>query len=143
MQAQTLLTRPGAGANKSIVNPYSPVRVFLLSDCWFLRKGFARVLKDYAAISLVGAQEFLAVTAAEIIESACDVLLMDPINISTFDAEIFEKLQGRSYDLQIVIIELELGIIDHLSSILTLAGRENGFVNKNYKGPRRKSAFLG
>jgi hypothetical protein len=105
MQAQTPLTRPAAGANKSMVIPHSPVRVFLLSDCRFLREGLARVLKDYPAISLVGAQEFLAVTAEQIIDSACDVLLIDPINISAFDTRILDKLQGRSRDLQIVIIE--------------------------------------
>lgn len=134
MQAHTPLTRPAAGANKSMVIPHSPVRVFLLSDCRFLREGLARVLKDYPAISLVGAREFLAVTAAEITESACDVLLIDPLNISTFDARILDKLQGRSRDPQIVILQWELGIIDCVSLILTLARREDRFGDENYAG---------
>jgi DNA-binding NarL/FixJ family response regulator len=117
-----------------MVIPHSPVRVFLLSDCRLLREGFARVLRDYPAISLVGARELLAVTAAEITESACDVLLIDPINISAFDARILDNLQGKSHDLQIVTIEWELGIIDCVSSILTLTRRKDGFANENYTG---------
>lgn len=136
MQAQTVLTMPVAGADKSVPIPHSPVRVLLLSDCRLLREAFARALKDFAGISLVGAQELSAATAPEIIAAGCDVLLMDPVNINKFDNSILDQLQGRIFDFQILFIELEARISDVLSSILVLERSQKGFVREaNRTGP--------
>lgn len=136
MHTQTLLAMPVGEANKSVPIPHRPVRVFLLSDCRLLREAFARVLKDYAGISLVGAQEFSAVTAAEIIAAGCNMLLIDPVNVSKFDSQILDDLQGRIFDFQILFIQLEARISEILSSILKLARSKGGFVREgNRTGP--------
>src|SRR6266516_528082 len=59
-------------------DPHIPIRVFLLSDHRLLRDALARSLGSQADISLVGAQESSLSITAEMIESTCDVLLVDP-----------------------------------------------------------------
>jgi len=130
MQAQTLLTRSAAGADKSRMGQYFPVRVFLLSDCRLLREAFGRALKNHGEIVLVGAQPFSAATPAHIIESACDVLLMDPVNISAFDARILDALKAIFSEVRIVIIDRESRISDVFSSVLTVTHSGDGFVHE-------------
>jgi DNA-binding NarL/FixJ family response regulator len=131
MRAQRLLTRSAAETAKSRTIPYSPVRVFLLSDCRLLRDAFARMLKNDPRILLIGAQGFSDTTAAEIIESGCDVLLMDPVNIRAFDTQILDAVQATLSNLQVLIIELQATISDVLSAIIMVAQREDGFVHES------------
>lgn len=124
MQSQILLTGPVAAANEPVRTPHLPVRVFLLSDSRLLREAFARVLKNYGGISLVGAREFSTVTAAEIIASDCHTLLIDPLKMTEFDPRILDRLQIRFLDFQIVLVEPGARISDVLSSILTLPRKQ-------------------
>jgi DNA-binding NarL/FixJ family response regulator len=136
MQAQRSLTRPAAEAAKSGMGAYFAVRVFLLSDCRLLREALGRALKNHGEIVLVGAQPFSTATPAHIIESACDVLLMDPVNISAFDARILDALKAIFFEFQIVIIDREAGISDVFSSVLTVTQSGDGFVHEaNPTGP--------
>jgi DNA-binding NarL/FixJ family response regulator len=124
MQTPTRLM-PAPEVGESEMGPYFPIRVFLLSDCKLLCEAFARALQNHTEIVLAGAQQFSAATPADIVESACDVLLMDPINISAFDIRILKAL--RAADFKIVIIDWEARITDVLSLILTVAQSADGF----------------
>jgi len=128
MQVQTLLT-PVSRATESRMGPYFPIRVFLLSDCELLREGFTRALKNHTQIALVGARQISATTPADIVESACDVLLMDPV-ITAFDTRTLDTLKAIFFDFKIVIIDLQAGIPDVLSSILTVAQSADGFTRE-------------
>ena len=121
MEAHSRWPSQAATTTRSVIlTPHSPVRVFLLSDRRLLREPLARVLKNHADILLVGAEEFSAAVAAEFTGSACDVLLVDPINLSAFDAHILAKLSGRFSNLRVLTIEVEAGIADVISSIATV-----------------------
>lgn len=125
---QTLLT-PASGAAESRMGPYFPIRVFLLSDCKLLREAFARALQNHTEIVLVGARQFSATTPADIAESGCDVLLMDPV-ITLFDTQNLDALKAIFFDLKIVIVDWQAGITDALSSIITLAQSADGFARE-------------
>jgi len=127
MQAQVLLTKPITQETESRIGPYFPIRVFLLSDCRLLREAFTRALKNHSEIVLVGAGQFSAATPADIIESACDILLMDPVNISTFDTRILDALKAIFFDFKIVIIDPLARINDVFSSVLRLGQNREGF----------------
>ena len=100
------------------MTPHFPIRVFLLSDHRLLRDALARASKSRADISLVGAQESSLGISAEIIESACDVLLVDPVNTSALNTEFLGHLQDTLSNLRIVMIDMEAKIADVISAIL-------------------------
>lgn len=128
MQAQTLLPiEPATTAGSVTLTRHSPVRVFLLSDRRLLREALARALKNHGDILLVGAEEFSAAIAMESIVPACDVLLVDPISISAFNAQTLDLPNVRFCNLRIVTIEMEVGISDVISSILLVAPRVDCF----------------
>jgi DNA-binding NarL/FixJ family response regulator len=130
MRARALLTRSETKTATPTIVSHSPVRVFLLSDCRLLREAFARMLKNDCRISLIGAQEFSETTATVLIESGCDVLLMDPVNISAFDTQTLDRVQATLSHLQVLIIELQVTLSDVLSAIIMMAQREDVFVHK-------------
>ena len=99
-------------------DPHIPIRVFLLSDHRLLRDALARSLGSQADISLVGAQEFSLSITAEMIESTCDVLLVDPVNTTELDTYVVDRLQDAFSDLRVVIIDREAKIADVISAIL-------------------------
>ncbi len=100
------------------MTPHTSIRVFLLSDHRLLRDGLARAFKSRADISLVGAREFSLAISAEIIKSACNVLLVDPVNTSALNTEFLDHLQDTLANLRIVMIDMEAKIADVISAIL-------------------------
>lgn len=99
-------------------DPHIPIRVFLLSDHRLLRDALARSLGSQADISLVGAQESSLSITAEMIESTCDVLLVDPVNTTELDTYVLDRLQDAFSDLRVVTIDREAKIADVISAIL-------------------------
>ena len=95
-----------------------PIRVFLLSDHRLLRDALARSLGSQANISLVGAQESSVSITPEMIESTCDVLLVDPVNTTELDTYVLERLQVAFSDLRVIMIDREAKIADVISAIL-------------------------
>jgi DNA-binding NarL/FixJ family response regulator len=99
-------------------DPHIPIRVFLLSDHRLLRDALARSLGSQADISLVGAQESSLSITAEMIESTCDVLLVDPVNTTELDTCVLDRVQDAFSDLRVVMIDREAKIADVISAIL-------------------------
>ena len=99
-------------------DPHIPIRVFLLSDHRLLRDALARSLGSQADISLVGAQESSLSITAEMIESTCDVLLVDPVNTTELDTYVLDRVQDAFSDLRVVMIDREAKIADVISAIL-------------------------
>ena len=95
-----------------------PIRVFLLSDHRLLRDALARSLGSQADISLVGTQESSLSITAEMIESTCDVLLVDPVNTTELDTYVLDHLRDAFSDLRVVMIDREAKIADVISAIL-------------------------
>ena len=91
-----------------------------------MRESLARVLRNDAGILLVGAEEFSAALVAEIVESTCDVLLVDPVIMALFDAQLLDKPSGCS-NLRILQIEMEAGITDLISRIVSVGSSEDFF----------------
>ena len=99
-------------------DPPIPIRVFLLSDHRLLRDALARSVGSQADISLVGAQESSLSITAEMIESTCDVLLVDPVNTTELDTYVLDRVQDAFSDLRVVMIDREAKIADVISAIL-------------------------
>lgn len=128
MPAETVLpTEPATSARSALLTPHFPVRVFLVSDRRLLREALARALKSHADILLVGAEEFSAAVTAESSGSAFDVLLVDPLSTSAFDAQTAGMSNTRFSNLRTVTIEMEAGISDLISSILLSAPSEDRY----------------
>ena len=100
------------------MTPHIPIRVFLLTGHRLLRDALARAFKRRPDISLVGARESSLGISAEIIESVCDVLLVDPVNTSALNTEFLNHLQDALSNLRIVMIDMEAKIADVISAIL-------------------------
>ena len=111
--------QPASGTRSAVTTLHTPVRVLLLSDHRLLRDALARTLKNQAEISLVGAQESSPNTIPEIIESSCDVLLVDPVNTNAFDSQVLDQLQDAFSHLKIVTIEMEAKSADIIAAILS------------------------
>ncbi len=99
-------------------DPHIPIRVFLLSDHRLLRDALARSVGSQADISLVGAQESSLSITAEMIESTCDVLVVDPVNTTELDTYVLDRVQDAFSDLRVVMIDREAKIADLISAIL-------------------------
>ena len=99
-------------------DPPIPIRVFLLSDNRLLRDALARSVGSQADISLVGAQESSLSITAEMIESTCDVLLVDPVNTTELDTYVLDRVQDAFSDLRVVMVDREAKIADVISAIL-------------------------
>jgi hypothetical protein len=99
-------------------DPHIPIRVFLLSDHRLLRDALARSVGSQADISLVRAQESSLSITAEMIESTCDVLLVDPVNTTELDTYVLDRVQDAFSDLRVVMIDREAKIADVISAIL-------------------------
>lgn len=99
-------------------DPPIPIRVFLLSDHRLLRDALARSVGSQADISLVGAQESSLSITAEMIESTCDVLVVDPVNTTELDTYVLDRVQDAFSDLRVVMIDREAKIADLISAIL-------------------------
>ena len=99
-------------------DPPIPIRVFLLSDHRLLRDALARSLGSQADISLVRAQESSLSITAEMIESTCDVLLVDPVNTTELDTYVLDRVQDAFSDLRVVMVDREAKIADVISAIL-------------------------
>lgn len=118
METQTLLPNQPATTTRSItMTPHFPIRVFLVSGHQLLREALARALKNQAAILLVGAQESFD-SSAQIIESTCDVLLVDPVNTRALDRQVLDHLQILLSNLRIVVIDMEATMADVISAIV-------------------------
>lgn len=110
--------QPATRTRSAVMTPHSPVRVLLLSDHRLLRDALARALKSQADISLVGAHESSNGITGEIIESTCDVLLLDPVN-NALDTQVLDRLQEKFTDLRIVMLDMEAKVTDVISAILS------------------------
>lgn len=119
MRAQTLLPiRVATRTRSGISTPHSPVRVFLLSDHRLLRETLARVRRNHAGILLVGAAGFSAAIVVLVTASACDVLLVAPLIVGAFEPS------GRFHCSRILAIEMDAGIADLISLIVSVASGE-------------------
>lgn len=110
--------QPATGTRSAVTTLHTPVRVLLLSDHRLLRDALTHALKSQADISLVGAHESSLGIAAEISESTCDVLLLDPVN-NALDTQVLDHLEDRFSNLRIVMIDREAKIADVISAILS------------------------
>jgi len=118
MEAHHSIAYSGRDNNRiSDSAPNIPIRVFLLSDHGLLRDALARSLRSQADISLVGTQESSLSITAEMIESTCDVLLVDPVNTTELDTHVLNRLQGAFSDLRVVMIDRKAKIADLISAI--------------------------
>ena len=111
-------TQPATRTRSAVMTPHTPVRVLLLSDHRLLRDALGRALKSQADISLVGAHESSNGITGEIIESTCDVLLLDPVN-NGLDTQVLDRLQEKFTNLRIVMIDMEAKVADVISAILS------------------------
>ena len=110
--------QPATRTRSAVISPHTPVRVLLLSDHRLLRDALTRALKSQADISLVGAHESSNGITGEIIESTCDVLLLDPVN-NALDTQVLRHLQEKFTNLRIVMIDMEAKVADVISAILS------------------------
>ena len=110
--------QPATRTRSAVMTPHTPVRVLLLSDHRLLRDALTRALKSQADISLVGAHESSNGITGEIIESTCDVLLLDPVN-NALDTQVLDHLQEKFTNLRIVKIDMEAKVADVISAILS------------------------
>ena len=110
--------QPATRTRSAVISPHTPVRVLLLSDHRLLRDALTRALKSQADISLVGAHESSNGITGEIIESTCDVLLLDPVN-NGLDTQVLDRLQEKFTNLRIVMIDMEAKVADVISAILS------------------------
>jgi len=94
-----------------------PVRVFLLSGFRLLRDMIVRLLKKQPDILSIGAQESSALAVAEMMASSFDVLLADPAEIKELVEPSLDDLRRSSPDFTIVLIDMDAGVADLLSSI--------------------------
>ena len=122
-----------------------PIRVFLLSDGGFLRDGLARAFRNTADILLVGAQPHSVDSPLEIVESACDVLLMDSATALALYSHVPHNLRSALSNLKVITILMgsddsvvtkitgvgakccalkDAAVADVLSAILTVARGE-------------------
>jgi hypothetical protein len=120
MDAETTLLpiRPGTITRPLTMTPDRPIRLFLLSDHRLLREALGRALRSQPGILLVGAQKSSLNIAAEILNSTCDVLLVNPVNSSALDGQILDR-QGAFSNLTIVTIDVEEKIADVISAVLS------------------------
>lgn len=95
------------------------VRVFLLSDDRLLREILPSAFRRQPGILLVGAHTSSGNAVAEIIESACDVLLVDSSNeVSSFETQrVLENLKNMHEQLKLVTVCMDAGTLDLISSI--------------------------
>lgn len=120
MEAKALLPiQPGTPTRPVVTSSHLPVRVFLLSDHRLLRDVLARAFKSRASISLVGAQESSLGITAEILESTCDVLLVDPVNTNALDTKFLDHFKDAFSNLRVVMIDMEAKVADVISAILS------------------------
>lgn len=117
METQTPPNQPAATTRSVMVTPHFPIRVFLVSGHQLLRDALARALKNQADILLVGVQESFDFSA-QIIESTCDVLLVDPVNTSALGRHVLDHLQNLLSNLRIVVIDMEANMADVISAIV-------------------------
>jgi len=133
MQAR-ILPMQHATKIRSIRPRHIPIRVFLLSNHRLLRDALARILQNQSDFLLVGAQESFAAMPSEIIESACEVLLVDPVNIGPLDRQILNQLQNALSNVKIVPIDMEGRIGDVISAIRMVAQGELHFAPETNHG---------
>lgn len=110
--------QPATRTRSAVTTPHTPVRVLLLSDHRLLRDALGRALKSQADISLVGVHESSLGITSEIIESTCDVLLLDPVN-NALDTQVLDHLPDRFTKLRIVMIDMDAKVEDVISAILS------------------------
>ena len=119
METEVLsLVQPATRTRSAVITAHTPVRVLLVSDHRLLRDALAGALKSQADISLVGAHESSLGITAEMIDSTCDVLLLDPVN-NALDTQVLDHLQEGFSNLRIVMIDREAKIADVISAILS------------------------
>src|SRR5215469_7840177 len=101
---------------RSIPNSPGLVRVFLLSSRRFLRQTLSRILANQSGIAVVGARDCSPDTTVKIIESACDVLLVDPIDAGTLRNQ-FLTLRCACPALRVVLIDPQTSVAGVLRAI--------------------------
>ena len=101
------------------ITPRVPIRLFLLSDHRVLREALARFLKSQPGVRLVASRESSLNSIAEIANSTCDVLLVDPVNASTLNILLFDHLEHGLSNLRIVMIDMDASVADVTSTILS------------------------
>lgn len=110
--------QPATTTRSAVMTPHTPVRVLLLSDHRLLRDALTRALKSQANISFVGAHESSNGITREIIQSTCDVLLLDPVN-NALDTQVLDHLEEKFTNLRIVMIDMDAKVADVISAILS------------------------
>ena len=89
------------------MTPRISIRVFLLSGSRLLGEALARVLRNTTDILVVGTRSYSADAPTEIIESACDVLLMDSVSCLALDSQVPENIRGSLPNLKVITIETD------------------------------------
>jgi DNA-binding NarL/FixJ family response regulator len=89
------------------MTPQTSIRVFLLSGSRLLGEALARVLRKTTDILVVGTRPYSATAPSEIIESACDVLLMDSVSGLALDSQVPENLRCSLLNLKVVMIGMD------------------------------------
>jgi hypothetical protein len=77
----------------------------------------ARMLRGEGGISCVRAEEFSISAIAEIVDSAYDTLLVDPLNQAVLYSSIVHQLPNALPHLKVISIDMEANIDDLLSEI--------------------------
>lgn len=118
MEVQTMLSmHPTAATRSVLVTQDSPRRVFVLSNRRLLREALVRVLKNQTNISFVRAEEFSLNAIAEVVESNCDALLVDPVNKVVLYAQILDQLPNTLPHLRIITLDMDTNIDALLSEV--------------------------
>ena len=118
MTLQTMLSTQLVPVSGSVlISQDTQLRVFVLSNMRLLREALARVLKNHEGISFVRAEEFSLAAFAEIVDSAYDVLLVDPLNKGILYSSILHQLPNALPHLRIISIDMEANVDGLLAEI--------------------------
>ena len=113
----TLSVRLVPASGSMLVSHDPPLRIFILSNRRLLREVLARVLRSEGGIPFVRSEKFSLSAIAEVVDSACDTLLVDPLNMAVLYSSIVHHLPSALPHLKVIAIDMEANIDDLLSEI--------------------------
>jgi DNA-binding NarL/FixJ family response regulator len=85
----------------------SPIRIFLLVDSRLLREALGRILKRRTDVLIAGEAARSPDAGAQIIHSACDVLLIDPMSTPPLDLQFLSDLHHSVPRLRVVMVGMD------------------------------------
>ncbi len=93
--------------NSKLEPELSPVKIFLLSEGRILRETLARLFCKRADLRVVGQCPYSDTAPAQIVESLCDVLLMDQPTLVSSSANVIPQIIANSPDVRIILFGME------------------------------------